>query len=1465
MKRIFQNIGLAFCFFLVVVLFAVWATFEIIQTPSGKQKLVQLIENASQSAGQPIKIGSLEGDFPSTIILTDVLVFDAQGLWLKIDRVETRWNPWELFEGKVKIRKISFQTIDLFRKPINKESITVESPEEKSGGLPVLPVSVEVDHFGAQTIRLGEEVLGENVMFSFESKLAYLGLSQGLSLMLDARRIDQTPGSLNLDASFIPSSKNLTLNLKAQEPAGGILVRALNIPDLPEMSATIQGEGDLEDWESRFDFHAGKFVTMDGTAHVTTIASEKYNLDLLMNANISPLIDPQYREILQDSMTLTTDLIFASPEKLNINKFDISNSAFQITLKGNVHIQDQEIDLQYNLIPKDDRFYQSLAPGLHWKSLKVSGTTKGPMTQPDIGLNLTAISLSQKELMVPLTSVNFDVSPDRPFGQKGVVLGITGNGFLSQPTGLGPEIEQLIPDKLKWKLATLVNLDQQKIDLKQFETSIQNLTLALKGEINQWGQKADINAKINSPDLSGFSGIAKTKIAGNLNVGMEIEARELGQTVQIKFSSRIQNLETEFPEVKTIMGDQITLKGVVRRNKTGTTQVEALELNGTAVSGRFNVAITDDQKLDSDWYISFPRLAELSEVAKKDLSGQLAIWGKASGAMDSPTVTTKIESKNLIVDGLTVDEARLDLTVRNLLKNPAGTLATKVRLNDMDVSTSTEFVMQSDDRLKLKNINVNGLGAEIVGDLMVNLKPVSIVGALNGEIHDYASINELLGQKLSANTRFGVHFSDESGQVVKFVTRVENFKLDADTSLSVKAVNLTAVVTNALEDPQIKSQLKISEAVHPKGSLKSLVLLAQGIAKQIIFDLKAKAAPKEGPSGNLSTTGKLNLDGDSTKLAMQTFSGSMGDIPFTMTEPVLLTLSGSDVELNKFILKIHDGLVSSRFKKNATGLFADLSVDHFPLDLVNQIQPGLGVGGILNGKASLAGKMDDPQANLDFTVSDLTFAEVSKKGLSPANANLKGKWEDGLASVKFLLTQPSVGDFKVDGEVPLVMVQDPQGIEVPAGAPLKATARGQVVLDILNNRLMASGNQIKGKMDLLVKVGGVLEKPQVAGTLNLQEGNFENLTLGTTLNDIALKTTFDNDHLRLDQLIAKTPDGGSLSGNGTIKKSKDDQFVADLNFSTDSARLVAIDTVTAEITSDLHLVGPLNTALLKGEISIDHADIYVPNSLPPSVVVLDVEEADDEPAEGEIKIESDKKKEEELKLALDLKIKAPGEIFIRGRGVDAQLEGDLKVTGTLKKPSVNGIFKMRRGTLEILSRKVKFKQGVVSFDGVPDREPDLDFKAEIPTKNITILVAVSGAVSNPKIKLTSQPEKPQDEILSNLLFDKSAGAMTPLEAVQLANSAAQLAGMGGQGPGFMDNIRGSLGLDTLKFSGGDSGPGVEAGSYVADGVYVGVKQGLGENSSAAVIEYEVTPNITVESNIGADSQTRLGVKMEWDY
>ena len=58
---------------------------------------------------------------------------------------------------------------------------------------------------------------------------------------------------------------------------------------------------------------------------------------------------------------------------------------------------------------------------------------------------------------------------------------------------------------------------------------------------------------------------------------------------------------------------------------------------------------------------------------------------------------------------------------------------------------------------------------------------------------------------------------------------------------------------------------------------------------------------------------------------------------------------------------------------------------------------------------------------------------------------------------------------------------------------------------------------------------------------------------------------------------------------------------------------------------------------------------------------------------------------------------------------------------------------------------------------------------------------------------------------------------------------------------------------------------IEAGRYVAPGVYVGARQGATGNSSRGVVEVEVWDHVKLEGDIGADSSGKLGVKMEWDY
>jgi translocation and assembly module TamB len=241
-------------------------------------------------------------------------------------------------------------------------------------------------------------------------------------------------------------------------------------------------------------------------------------------------------------------------------------------------------------------------------------------------------------------------------------------------------------------------------------------------------------------------------------------------------------------------------------------------------------------------------------------------------------------------------------------------------------------------------------------------------------------------------------------------------------------------------------------------------------------------------------------------------------------------------------------------------------------------------------------------------------------------------------------------------------------------------------------------------------------------------------------------------------------------------------------------------------------------------------------------------------------------------IGLDLTVAGNNRIFVRGRGLTAEFGGQLKVTGTADRPSVTGRFTMLKGTLDLLAKTFTFKRGFIDFDGVWPVDPRLDLLAEATANQVTAQVQISGTAKQPKLELTSPQGLPQDEVLARVLFGKSVGSLGAVEAVQLAQSAATLAGFGG-GTGLMDKVRRTLGIDRLEFTGGENGKGgaVQAGRYVSDRVYVGVEQGVGTsgsggaNQSRAKVEVDITKNLKAEAGVGANSDTRLGLKFEWDY
>jgi translocation and assembly module TamB len=228
---------------------------------------------------------------------------------------------------------------------------------------------------------------------------------------------------------------------------------------------------------------------------------------------------------------------------------------------------------------------------------------------------------------------------------------------------------------------------------------------------------------------------------------------------------------------------------------------------------------------------------------------------------------------------------------------------------------------------------------------------------------------------------------------------------------------------------------------------------------------------------------------------------------------------------------------------------------------------------------------------------------------------------------------------------------------------------------------------------------------------------------------------------------------------------------------------------------------------------------------------------------------------------LDVTVSAPNRIFVRGRGLDAELGGELKVSGTLNDPQVVGGFDLRRGRILILGKRLDFSRGHIGFSG--DLVPELDFLADSQAGDVTTHIGITGPANQPVFAFTSDPSLPQDEVLSRLLFQKPSGSLSPFQALQLAQTVAQFSGGGDDA---FERLRRSLGVASLDIETSASGsPVIGVSRALSDRISVGVKAGTKPQDSGVSVDLDVTRHIRVQSGVAADGATSIGVGAEWEY
>ncbi|MCB1401990.1 MAG: translocation/assembly module TamB domain-containing protein, partial [Rhodobacteraceae bacterium] len=540
----------------------------------------------------------------------------------------------------------------------------------------------------------------------------------------------------------------------------------------------------------------------------------------------------------------------------------------------------------------------------------------------------------------------------------------------------------------------------------------------------------------------------------------------------------------------------------------------------------------------------------------------------------------------------------------------------------------------------------------------------------------------------------------------------------------------------------------------------------------------------------------------------------------------------------------------------------DLTVDlaAFPLSLVDQIAGNRGLAGNVTGNARVTGPLADPSASFDIEGTGIGAAVLRQNAVPPMNVTLSGGFSAGTLTLATARLGGAPGlDISGSGRIPLT------------GSGLDMRASGTVPLALANPLLEARSAQASGTVQLDVSAQGSLAAPRLAGNVSLNGGTFVLPQLNVRLEDISLDAGLEGDAVVLRGARAAVSGGGEITAEGRVSIDGARGFPADLSMRMNDVRYTDGAFVTTRFSGQLAVNGPLQGGggTLSGRIDLGRTEISISEALgvnaqakleqvehlrPPLPVVETLDRA-------QIGAPQPPQATGRSGLELDIRVSAPNQIFVRGRGLDAELGGELRLRGPTTDIEPVGQFDMRRGRIVVLAQRIEFDEGSLTLEG--DFDPRINFVAHSTSGDVTAIVTVSGRASEPDIVFSSEPPLPEDEVLSRLLFKRASQDLSPFQAAQLAAAAAELAGAGGSG--LLASLRSSTGLDDLDIITEDSGAtAVRAGKYISENVYLDV-QTASDGVSRAEVVVEINDMVTARGSVGTDGNTRLGIFYERDY
>lgn len=1446
-----------------VLAILILGVFWLANSQWGRGQIAALVEDTTADGPVMVRIGAIEGRLPDRIVLRDVVAADAEGAFARIGRLALDWQLLDLLAGRISINAVEIADALLDREPVLPEA----PPEPEDAGPTALSLTFEgpgieiaLGRFSLDALTLGPAVLGEAVTVTADLSAALTDREASAKGWIEAVRSVGPPARVEIDAALVPATGVLRADLSVREPEGGLAAELLQIEGRPPLALALTGQGGLDHWQGALEGGFGPDAGL-GLDLVVRTGDDGYRLAVDGTVAAARLAPADLRPLLAEPVALTLAARAGPDGSASVDRLEVSLPT--ATLRASAAVDADGVPVT----AEADIFVPDLAAMRELTGTALSGDVNANVRLEQQGRRLAVVVGGRPEaegIALDALALSLSAEADRALASLPSEIRFSLEGGTATPAIEGIDTVGLLGPRTE--LSVSGTLSPETLDATVAVLSLRSDGLTLDGRADLLaGTRLMPELAISVADLTRLRDLAGIDLSGaaRVDVNGRVDLDPLTVTATLGVSGSALSLGD--PALDGLIGPAPVLLTGVALDAQRRLELIGIDLATAAARASGDVSLAlETGGLGGRVDLAVADLSLLAPLAATDLSGEAALAAALGGTLEAPAASASWRISDLVAAGQAVDEITGSATAAGLPDRPAGDLRVQAALRGEPVDLAVGYAV-ADDRLHLTRLTLDGLGVQLSGDVALDLATTQARGDVSVRVSDLGIVGSVLDLPLSAGRVDGsVRLSDGRGQGAEVTLDLADIALDDGTRLD--TARLQAALTDLTGRMRGRVDLSLSGAATDGARLETAALgadIADGVAL-----VSLEAAGEAGLPLAVSGRASVPVDPQSAPIAVDRLDATVGDVAIRQTGPLEIALAPA-LRVSGLDLAVDDGRVSGHAGLDTANFDIAIAIRDLPVALARLADPTLQLDGRLAGDIAVTGPLGDPSATVALSTSGVRALDPELDEIPPLVADLDLRLADRRATVAL---NASIGDgatasltARVDGRAGAV---DAPPVFDQA-SPLQATVDADLDLARVSAFLPLDLIAVAGTGQARVAAAGTLGKPDLSGTVTVAGGRLDVPGAGLYLRDMTFRAEGQGDDLVIRSFETRAHGGGTLMASGSLSADPDAGFPADIKITAREFNAVDLDIASVSVDLDLEVAGALPEYLLAGKITVLPTEIRIPDTLPPSVVEIDVVEMRDGRIVGK-PVEEVPEEEANAPLRLDLEIDVPGQVFVRGRGLESEWGGGLSVSGLADAPVVEGEIAVRRGSFRAIGKTFDFDRGRVVFDGGPPEDPSLDMRLTTEVTDIQAAVVVAGSASDPEIRLESDPSLPEEDILSRLLFGSDKAELTPIQALKLARSAAILSGNFGSGPGITDQVRDALGVDTLDVDAasnddGSVGASLSVGKYIYPGVFLKLQQGLSAESSRAVVEVEVTDNISVETDVGADSQSRVGVNYELDY